>query len=461
MTTYPNASDIAAPQFLQADAEQLTDQTVTLLPDGVDRAQLVSQMVRPAERWQAYQNAIALFGFQQWLAERGIEIADTIEASSVYDRAIAGLLSGVCQLHIGSFHICLVPFGSLTDDYVAVPRAALELEDYIPHLFIGVEVQEELNRVTCWGCLHLDTLRDRIHAHPNQDPTVDPTLEADDNWTYPIPRQWFHPDPNTVLLYLRCLEASAICRTPILPAVQSNPATLQANLDILRSRFQTSPRPLWKLLPWTQAIALHQHPFLALALLHPAHPASRSPRPTNPVVNVGHWLQGQLDHLAQTLNWTLLPPLTPDWQGAGAFRQVRPALDQFEAILQNLSLQGIGVPPHARGGYIDLPINHQQVRLYAITWDSSTVQEPSEWTLLLALGAPPDQPLPPALALQIQDEHQVLDRQSLTPRTTNTVLFSAVRGSWDEQFWVTLEAAGGPSMVLPPFGFNPGDITEC
>ncbi|NEQ96232.1 MAG: DUF1822 family protein [Cyanothece sp. SIO2G6] len=445
-------SDMASPQSLQADVELLTAQTVTLLPDSLDRAQLACQTVRSAEQWQAYQNAIALFGLQQWLAERGIDIADGVETCSVYDQAIAGLLSGVCQLQIGQFKVCLIPLGSLTDDHIAVPRATLELADYVPHLFIGVEVQAELNRVTFWGSLRLDTLRDRLQEHPD--------LETDDNWVYRIPQQWFHPDPNAALLYLRCLDATAIARIPLMPAVQANPTPLQANLPILRSRLQTSQRPLWKLLPWSQAIALYQQPALALDLLQPEIPAAPSTQ-TNPGINVGQWLQGQLDNVAQTLNWTLLPSVAPAFRSAAAFRQLHPSLAQFEAVLHSLSIQGIDIPPHARGGYANIPINpQQQARLYVVIWDSSTTHEPAEWTLLVAVGALPDQPLPPAITLQIADQEQVLDRQAFERNATNTHLYSAVSGAWDERFWVTLGIDGDRSIALPPFVFNPTDFTH-
>ncbi|MGK7891166.1 MAG: DUF1822 family protein, partial [Leptolyngbyaceae cyanobacterium] len=453
MITYTNA-DLTTPQSLHADAELLTAQTITLSPDMMDRAQLVSQTVRSPERWQAYQNAIALFGVQQWLAERDIDITAAVETSSVYDGAIAGLLNGVCNLQIGQFRVCVIPLGSLTDDHVAVPRATLELADHVPHLFIGVEVQEELNRVTVWGSLRLDTLRDRLQDHPN--------LETEANWTYRLPRQWFHPDPNTALLYLRCWETTPISLTPLMPAPQSRPAALQTNLPILRPRLQTSQRPLWKLLPWQQAIALFQHPTLDLDLLQPDTPPAHSLASAttavntvvNAAVNVGQWLQGQLDPVAQTLNWTLLPSFSPAVQGTAAFRQIRPSLDQFEAILRNLSQQGVHIPPHARGGYVDLPVHQQQVRLYAVIWDSSTVQEPAEWTLLVALGALPDQPLPPALTLQVRDDHQVLDQQHFSNNVPDAFLFSAVSGTWGEQFWVTLEIGDGMALPLPPFAFH-------
>ena len=223
MTYADDLPDVSTEQSLRADAELFSTQTITLSVDHLERARTLSQSVRSPERWQAYQNAIALFGVQQWLAERGIDIASTLEQCSVYGGAIAGLLSGVCTLSVNDFKLCVLPIGSLTDEWISVPRASLELDPYVPHCFVGVDVREELNQVTVWGSLRIDTLQARLQATG---------LETDVNWTYRIPQQWFNPEPNALLLSLRCLDSAAIAPTAMItpPFVQS-----------IRDRSQYSP----------------------------------------------------------------------------------------------------------------------------------------------------------------------------------------------------------------------------
>ncbi|NEP44610.1 MAG: DUF1822 family protein, partial [Okeania sp. SIO2H7] len=214
MMTYTNDFDSITDEALLADAEcvppvsdpfQTQSQTITLSSELLDRARNLCQTIRPAEQWQAYQNAIALLGVQQWLAEREMDISTEmrteVNTCSVYGGAIAGLLSGVGQLTINGLQVGLIPIGSLTDDWIAIPRAMLELDDYVPQLFIGIDVREERQQVTIWGSLRLDTLQTLLSAS---------TLDTDQDWTYRIPQQWFTPDPDAILLYLRCLDVDAL-----------------------------------------------------------------------------------------------------------------------------------------------------------------------------------------------------------------------------------------------------------
>ena len=445
MTYIDDLADLASAQSLKVDAETLSDQTITVSADVVDRARLISQTVRAPEQWQAYQNAIALFGLQQWLAERGIDIGEAVEASSVYDNAIAGLINGVCHLQIGRTKVCLIPISSLADEYVAIPRAALELEDYVPHLFIGVDVREELDQVTFWRGLQFDTLCSQLRQGQN--------LDTDTNWTYRVPQQWFHLDADTTLLYLRCLEIDNTL-SPAIPAPQPARTVLEENLAVLRARTQSSQRPLWKLLPWNQAIALLQSPQLAMELLHPEASGSPINPKTNTAINVAQWLQGKLDDAAQALNWTLLPSFAPALRSI-AFRQLSPPLEQLEGALTTLQSQGVDIPVQARSSYLDFSVAKQNLRLYVVAWDTSEEPEQPEWALLTVISAAPNQVLSHSVTLQIRDGQQLLDQQTLDRTTNDACVFSAVSGAWDEQFWIMVHADNGQTLTLPAFKFDP------
>lgn len=469
MTYADDFSDVSTEQSLRADAELFSAQTITLSMDHLDRARTLSQAVRPPEQWQAYQNAIALFGVQQWLAERGIDISSTIEQCSVYGGAIAGLLNGVCSLPVNDFNLCLLPMGSLTDEWISVPRASLELSHYVPHCFVGVDVREELNQVTVWGSLRFDTLQTHLQTTG---------IETDANWTYRIPQQWFNPDPNALLLSLRCLESSAIAPTVVIPPPSFNRPVIDANIPVLRPRLQSSPRPLWKLLNWNQVAPLLAESTLADSLLGTANEES-----TNRAMNLGQWLQGQLDGLAQSLNWTLLPPVVGAMRGTGSRSPMRSSVEQFEDVINTLERQGVAIPAQARGGYLDIPFGTEQVRLYVVTWDSAALSldrpglaspalggferespspenETPQWSLLTVLGPSPEQPLPNLMSLQIRDEHEVLDSQTLALSTVDTYLYSQVQGDINELFWVTIDVDHQESLTLPPFTFQSGDATD-
>lgn len=455
MMTYANdVPDLATDEALRADAEVMSAQTITLSPEILDRACDLSQAVRSNEQWQAYQNAIALFGFQEWLAERGIDITAELGNCSVYGGAIAGLLSGVCQLQVNDIRVCLLPISSLTEDWIAVPRATLELEAYIPQLFIGIEVREERQQVIIWGSLRLNTLTAHQASSLDEIPT-------DADWTYCIPRQWFNADPDAILLYLRCLAANAIPTRPVCPSPQRNLETFQSNLPLLRHRLQSFEQAIWKLLSWSQASLVLENLALAKALL------SKAP------INASNWFQNQLDNLAQSFNWQLLPPLTAlrggdmrqENQAAGAVvgqtnlenfsPDLRSSVEQFEDVVSELSMSELEVPSYARATMLDLPFGEHEVRLYVIIWDSSTLSQPQEWSLTAILGIVPDTSLPETIHLIIADETEQLDEQHILAPTAESYLCSKVIGDWRELFWITIDVEGCESLTLPPFTYFP------
>ncbi|MGF1536809.1 MAG: DUF1822 family protein [Elainellaceae cyanobacterium] len=425
--------------LLPLDAETLSPETVILSDESVESAGAQAEQVRPAERWQAYRNALALAGFQQWGAERGLDSDTGGAACSVHQPEVAGLLNGVCHLEVNGFRLCLVPTGTLSEDEVQVPRAAVELPAFMPQIFVLVSVGDELGRVSVKGALRHDQLQPRL-----------PELSAQPDWTYAVPADWFDVTPDALLLYLRCLSADALAlpAAPVASARQ-DAAQVEAVLSTLSHRLQTM-KPIWTLLSWEQAATLLMQPELA----HPLLPELS--RRTGRAMSVGQWLQGQIDQVAQSWDWRLLP--LQGMRMAEQMRYVRSPLEQFEEVATSLTQSGVSIPAQARGAYRDLTWQDVSVRLYAVTWDlPSEAEGERSWCLLLLLGPQPNHELPVGASLLVRDGEQVLDQQVLEEAGPDAYLFTQVEGEWHEQFQVTVDLTNGATITLPPFTFIQND----
>lgn len=179
----------------------------------------------------------------------------------------------------------------------------------------------------------------------------------------------------------------------------------------------------------------------------PAANASTVPLGTR-VMNVGRWLQDQLDEVAQQLSWTLLDPLTP----AVAMRS---PLQELEFIVAELEPQGVTIPPRARAGYTEIQVAAVPLRLYTLVWSVFEGETP-EWSLLVFLGPAPGEMLPPGLTLRIRDASTTLAEQTFSDRTEATYLYAQVFGTWEEIFFLDiLPPDGSAPLTLPAFGFQP------
>lgn len=166
------------------------------------------------------------------------------------------------------------------------------------------------------------------------------------------------------------------------------------------------------------------------------------------VINVGRWLQDQLDEVAQQLAWTLLDPVTPAMA-------LRSPTQELETILAEIEPQGVTIPDRARAAYTEIQVAGVPLRLYALIW---TVFERStpEWSLFVFLGPSPGSELPPGLALRIRDADTVLTEQTFSAGSAMTFLYAQVFGTWDESFTLDIvPPEGGTPVTLPTFRFQP------
>lgn len=398
------------------DWDALSPAQLELLPEQIQQAAQVSRSIRVADqRWQVYLTALGVFGFEQWLHDRAPELSVQVDQSSIWEPT-ANLVSAACNVRVGAFKICLISVGSVVDDRVSISVATFDLPDFAAHFYVLMQVIEEEEKVAISGFLTYEQYRQM-------------SLTREPDWTYSLPLEAFNSDANALLLNLRCLEPTAI-RLPALDVTRSS-ATLRERLSGLRSQLQT--QPAWNLLSVDEGLTLLSDPVLVNSLYAET---------TQPLINAGLWLRNQMDTVAQELGWMLMPVFSP----------VRSLREEFDSIRSSLELQGVQIPPSARGAYRSLSSDQGSVRLYAITWVLSEDANQPEWMLLVALGAEPGTEMPSSLTLEIRDETQTLFVQTLED-THRGVLYAQVVGNWDERFWVTITANAIDVFEIPPFGF--------
>ncbi|HEY9651206.1 MAG TPA: DUF1822 family protein [Coleofasciculaceae cyanobacterium] len=450
MTNYPN---LTANLWLDCDA--LSTETIDLSSEKINQAVELSSAIPNEERqWQTYLNALALFGFEQWLEERAPEVHINREQCSLFDAPTANVIEAVCNLKVNDFNLCLIATGSLADEEVIIPRAVVDLPEFIPHFYVLVEVQEELSTVTVQGFLSSQDLRNQ-----------QTNLQADEDWTYWLPVTWFEDELDSLLLYLRALEPTAISS----PSTRSNCSIelsrIRSELEALLPQLQSPERQLGQVLTWEQGSCVLVYPELLNWLYQAQQQSSQGGKFVNylsdllglltqPTVNVGRWFNNQLDDFAQGLSWVLLPSVAPAYGMRSTVSGVRSPGEEFEAIVTQLRQTQVNIPAQASAAYRDLELAAVPLRLYAVTWPLLSDSVP-EWSLLLVLVTRAASSLPSGVRLRVSDQTGVLVERVLETQQQNSYLFTRVVGTWDERFVVTISLGSGIAQTLPPFGFNP------
>jgi hypothetical protein len=367
-----------SPELMDIDFDDWQSNRVSLSPAEVDWAvQICEPILDDDQQWHTFLRAMALRGFCSWLEARAVALQARWDSTQPPDLGID------CQ--VNGFRLCLLAMGSLSDEVVKIPQSALEGNDPA-HLYVLIEVQEEIDQVAILGGLRQDQLR----AYQQQ---ASPALNPDG--TYTVPVRLFDSTPEQVLLYLSCL----------------NPAMIDPVAETPRARVPN--------LNFSQ------------------------------VINVGRWLRDELDAVADSLSWVLLPPLAAE----PSLMPLR-SNEELEPILAELEPRGVQVPGQARAAYLDLQSQGFPCRLYALIWPLLGVETP-EWSLFLLVVPVPGEQLPLGLRLTIQDADSVLTEQTVSAESAATRLYAQVFGTWDEAFTAAIALPNHPPLPLPPFVFNP------
>jgi hypothetical protein len=437
------------------DFDDLPTSAIILSDDDIDRAAEISDRIpNRLKQWQVYLNCLALSAFEKWLDERAESLKINPDKCTILQPALANFINGVANLQVGEFKVCLIATGSLSDEMVSLPRVIMDLPEFIPHFYVLVEVLEERQSANVYAFLSYQELLERQNLT---------SLQSDGNYQLPI--SCFDNNPDRLLLYLRCLEVSAISLPAIPPNRAEILARVQNQLLKLLPELQLSERELSDILTWEQATAVFTNPellnwvyTLQQDLQQQNHPPANTflrdliQLITQPAVNAGRWLGNELDELAQGLSWVLLPSFVP----ASGMRPMRSPEEEFEVIATQLRQRGLEIPIQARGAYQDILLAGIPLRMYAVTWYLVGESEQREWSLLLILGAPALSSLPADIKLRVSDQTGILDELGLNAESEDAYIFTRVVGNWDEKFLVSVSLMDGVEVTLPPFAFDLG-----
>lgn len=456
------------PEFMDlSDLEALSDEGIELSDQQIDRAVQLSQPIsHPEQQWQTYLHGLALVGVEQWLEEWASDLSVNESNCSIFQPAYASLINAVCHLQVGRFDLCLIAIPLERGSTIDLPRAILDLPQFLPDVYVLVVVQEEQMQVQLYGYLRQDQLVAKKHSSP--------LIESSD-WNYAVPLHWFNADPTNLLIELRHLDPKALrsstLSSPLLHS-QQHSQQLQIRLHSLLPQLRSPDCSLSQLLTWEEAAILLSDPALVnwiyqqqkaedkgqkevtgeVTLAHHSQPQSQElsiPPSTSKdsnlhPINVCHWLTDRLDDVAHQLGWTLLPPLTP----VAALRSAQ----------EELEIMGIQMPLEARGACEDLQLGNAALRLYVFTWMLSASVDAVQWTLLIVLGAQPQTHLPTGIRLQVRDQTQLLCEQVLAEATNEAYLYAQVGGDMSDRFWVTIDLPNRATVSLPPFIFYPDSL---
>lgn len=445
---------------VQCEFEALAVEAIAIESAQIDCAIQISGLVPDQNKqWLTYLNALALFVFEQWLDERAEELSIITDNCSILQPQYANAIEAVCNLRVGEFNLCLIATGSAMDESVIVPRAAIDLPEFAAHFYVWVEVQEECELAIIRGFVRRDCLMQYC---------LETNLQPDLDWTYSLPIAWFDSDPNRLLLYLRCLEASAIA-LPIVPSDRiATLSRIVAELATLLPQLQTAETALSQVLNWQQGVAVLTSPELLKwvyqlqisedknEVINTNYLSDLLTLLTQQALNVAHWLQDQMDDLAQGLSWVLMPAFVPVtvMRSARTLEEGLPT-EELQGIIQQLTNTGIEIPTTARGAYQELIIADSAVRLYALTWPFLSPENTTEWTLVLVIGPQPGRNLPPGIRLRVSDQSGILVQRRHNPNSLDPYLYVVIAGRWDEKFLATITLANGTTLTLPPFAFRP------
>ena len=444
---------------LLLDFESLSEAGITLSSEQIDRAvELSETLINQDRQWQTYLNALAFFGFETWLQSRDNSLTINSDNCSVKQPSYASFIDGVFNLEVGEFKVCLLTNGVAIDEFITVSRAVVDLPEYAAHFYVLVNVIEEQEEVSIDSFIRYDQMSERKRA-ANLTPGVD--------WTYELPLTWFNPEPDDLLLYLRCLEPSAIA----LPITATATINIQRELESLLPQLQSGETELQEILTWEQAKSIFRNPNLLTWLyeLQITQPSARDAltalsnrasatisEVTQRVINVKSWLSDELDELAQNLAWILLP--APAF-APSAFRDLQAInrespVEEFEAIITQLRDSGEDIPIDARGACQDFELATYGLRLFAVTWTIEETEGIPEWNLMLILGAQPNNYLPQGLRLQLKEGDVLLDEKVVPEDTDDSYIYTRVIGELNEQFTVKIILINGETITFPKFAFD-------
>jgi hypothetical protein len=379
---------------LTNEFETLDNDAIALSSSSLQTAANLSELVTTrSQQWQAYFNALALFGFETWLQERAPDVRLERDNASVFEPNQSGAIAATYGLTVNQFRVCLIPIDSEPDAAISLSRILIESAEFRPHFYVLVELYEEQEQAIIKGWLRADNLIARQAE-----------LSLSTDWNYEIPLAWFDDDCDDLLLYWRCASPAMIDLPSLAPTIASD-------------RYS-----------WLQLL-------------------------TQPAIDTAQWFQEEWQALVNDLTWVLLPPVASasGLRSSGATLNRSP-LSELETILTAIERTGMRLPSNARAAYQDFELGEYPLRLYAVIGSEVATDGAIAWSLLTILGKATDRDLPVDLILRISDITGVLVERQLEAQ--GAYLFAEVEGTPEERFLVTAALADGTTRSLPPFAFQ-------
>jgi hypothetical protein len=364
-----------------------------LSPEIIHQAIALSQ--NASNQWQTYLDAIAYLTICEWLHERSPSFASVKHSGDS-----TNCQANIHYLKVNGFTLYVLGKTPASDDLVEIPADILQPQIPISEnnqassntFIVIVEIYEEIAEALILGFSHHLQLVKHL---------ADLKRDRLEN-TYQVPLSLFDDQPERLLLYLQHLE-------PVFETVNAS-------------------QP--------EAIA-----------------ESAQVNMTELILNTGLWLQSQLDEIAQTLAWQLLPTWQPNYASA-----LRSPATELQTIVSEVARLTVDIPAHARAAYQDFQLGDRHLRLYATVWANSDRTENHEWSLLLVLGSQSSNEIPYGVRMRIRDRQQVLVDRRLEPNTSDLYLYACVTGELNEVFTVSISLPSGVMLTLPAFAFYPNAL---
>lgn len=377
-------------------------------------------------------NGLCLAVLTDWMQSQEDSHQPSLWPSETDLCSIWELVNGTAIV-VGQTRLILVPSDALDTESFAVPQEWVDIPSWVGDYYLPMQVNQEDGWVCVWGYATYQDLKSKS--------IYDPIYH-----NYSLERDWVTNDLD--LLWMRDeIKASEPSVPDSLPALSLE--RIESLMQQLNQPSPYSPRLDQEFGEWAALIA---QPQLREQLYH-QRLQNASPPPPNPVqtfINTGLWLQGKVDKLAQELSWVLLPALSLDTS------PLRSPTQEITSIIHQMQQSGLTIPDTACGAYQDIQLADAALRLYAITWPSTAIDDGTpQWYLLLVLSGQRGSGLPNGITLSVRDETQVLVEQTLAEMGQQQYVVAGVSGAWDETFQASITLKNDASLTLPTFGFQP------
>ena len=273
-------------------------ETIMLSNTSTQWAKRVCHQITDAdEQWHSFLRALAIAGFDQWLIHGDTTLSIDYPQNSAPGRDV--------NIQVGDFQLCILPMGTMKDDRVAIPATVMTGEN-AAHLYVLVEVHEEVEQVRVLSGLRHDQLRQYLRHRGAKD--------------YVVPTREFSVSPEKLLWYLNCLNPDVIMQTAV---ARSGIGEIVTD-------------------PLDEAV--------------------------NTVINTGKWLRGELDAVAEQLAWQLIPPSLEVSYGLRDSSK-GPLREKTSSILDDLRQQGVEVPDGATGACKEIRVGNVACEVYSLVWE--------------------------------------------------------------------------------------------